>query len=91
MSLSAKKKINGSTLILAFFLPSPSLLPFLARRFSFPFGWLPDRYMVGVRKFADWSICIRKILYPYMFSSFDPVCEQENFSSSFFYLCEKIK
>jgi hypothetical protein len=35
--------------------------------------------MIELRKFADWSIRIRKILYPYMFSSFDPVCEQENF------------
>jgi hypothetical protein len=42
--------------------------------------------MVEVRKFADWSICIRKILYPYMFSSFDPVCEQEDFFSSSFYV-----
>lgn len=51
-------------------LPLLSLSLFLACRFSFPFGWLPDRYMVEVRKFADWSICIRKILYPYMFFAF---------------------
>lgn len=38
--------------------------------------------MVEVRKFADWSVCTRKILYPSgsIVSSFDPVCERAGFS-----------